>query len=53
MRSDISTNSDREISRVGRGKGMVTPDSSKQDRGNVWKRRLGFGRTCFKSVGLR
>jgi hypothetical protein len=28
-----TTRSDREISRLGKGKGMVNPDSSKQDRG--------------------
>jgi hypothetical protein len=51
--SDISTRSGREISKVGDGKGMVTLYSSKQDRGNVWKRGLGFGRACFSGLGLR
>jgi hypothetical protein len=38
---------------IGKGKGVVTPDSRKQDRGNVWKRGLGFGRACFRGLGLR
>jgi hypothetical protein len=49
---DISIRSHREISRVGNAKGMGTPDSSKQDRGNLWKRELGFRRACYRGLGL-
>jgi hypothetical protein len=51
--SDISARSDREISRVGKGKGTVTPDSSKPYRGNDWKKGFGFGRACLRGLGLR